>query len=164
MWGVTLPAVHVLLLAVAVRLPWLCLYPVCPQVSADLVDAHLARRALDYLVGFSLSPLLWRRLSPAARSAGLSPADSEIVLFRVLSGARRRLHHVAMHYCLAVCQPPRASLLILSFLCCGLVCKLLVCVSCWFLPRCEGCRALTLLWGFVGCPIFRLSCNLLMPQ
>eukprot|EP00775_Hariotina_reticulata_P013174 gene13174-13305_t len=40
------------------------------QVSDDLVDAYLARRALDYLVGFSLSPLLWRRLSPAARSAG----------------------------------------------------------------------------------------------
>ena len=34
-----------------------------------LVDAYLARRALDYLVGFNLSPVLWRKL-PGARSAG----------------------------------------------------------------------------------------------
>ena len=34
-----------------------------------LVDAYLARRALDYLVGFTLSPVLWRKL-PGARSAG----------------------------------------------------------------------------------------------
>src|SRR6202012_2054204 len=33
------------------------------------VDAYLARRALDYLVGFNLSPVLWRKL-PGARSAG----------------------------------------------------------------------------------------------
>ena len=33
------------------------------------MDAYLARRALDYLVGFSLSPVLWRKL-PGARSAG----------------------------------------------------------------------------------------------
>ena len=39
------------------------------QVDAALVDAYLARRALDYLVGFSLSPVLWRKL-PGARSAG----------------------------------------------------------------------------------------------
>jgi DNA topoisomerase-1 len=38
-------------------------------VDAELVDAYLARRALDYLVGFSLSPVLWRKL-PGARSAG----------------------------------------------------------------------------------------------
>lgn len=35
----------------------------------DLVDAYRARRALDYLVGFTLSPVLWRKL-PGARSAG----------------------------------------------------------------------------------------------
>jgi DNA topoisomerase-1 len=35
----------------------------------ELVDAYLARRALDYLVGFNLSPVLWRKL-PGARSAG----------------------------------------------------------------------------------------------
>ncbi len=39
------------------------------QVDAELVDAYLARRALDYLVGFNLSPVLWRKL-PGARSAG----------------------------------------------------------------------------------------------
>ena len=39
------------------------------QIDAPLVDAYLARRALDYLVGFNLSPVLWRKL-PGARSAG----------------------------------------------------------------------------------------------
>ena len=38
-------------------------------IDASLVDAYLARRALDYLVGFTLSPVLWRKL-PGARSAG----------------------------------------------------------------------------------------------
>lgn len=39
------------------------------HIDQDLVDAYLARRALDYLVGFTLSPVLWRKL-PGARSAG----------------------------------------------------------------------------------------------
>ncbi|HWA70210.1 MAG TPA: type I DNA topoisomerase [Rhizomicrobium sp.] len=39
------------------------------KLNAELVDAYLARRALDYLVGFTLSPVLWRKL-PGARSAG----------------------------------------------------------------------------------------------
>ncbi|MFT6451372.1 MAG: DNA topoisomerase-1, partial [Halocynthiibacter sp.] len=39
------------------------------QVDVPLVDAYLARRALDYLVGFNLSPVLWRKL-PGAKSAG----------------------------------------------------------------------------------------------
>ncbi len=39
------------------------------EIDAALVDAYLARRALDYLVGFGLSPVLWRKL-PGARSAG----------------------------------------------------------------------------------------------
>jgi DNA topoisomerase-1 len=39
------------------------------QIDQQLVDAYLARRALDYLVGFSLSPVLWRKL-PGTRSAG----------------------------------------------------------------------------------------------
>ncbi|KQB95835.1 DNA topoisomerase I [Loktanella sp. 1ANDIMAR09] len=39
------------------------------QVDEPLVDAYLARRALDYLVGFNLSPVLWRKL-PGAKSAG----------------------------------------------------------------------------------------------
>ncbi len=39
------------------------------QVDMELVEAYLARRALDYLVGFTLSPVLWRKL-PGAKSAG----------------------------------------------------------------------------------------------
>ena len=39
------------------------------DINQDLVDAYLARRALDYLFGFTLSPVLWRKL-PGARSAG----------------------------------------------------------------------------------------------
>ncbi len=39
------------------------------DIDQPLVDAYLARRALDYLVGFNLSPVLWRKL-PGARSAG----------------------------------------------------------------------------------------------
>src|SRR6056297_1832254 len=39
------------------------------EIDGDLVEAYLARRALDYLVGFNLSPVLWRKL-PGARSAG----------------------------------------------------------------------------------------------
>ncbi len=39
------------------------------QIDDALVEAYLARRALDYLVGFNLSPVLWRKL-PGARSAG----------------------------------------------------------------------------------------------
>jgi DNA topoisomerase I len=39
------------------------------EVDMELVEAYLARRALDYLVGFTLSPVLWRKL-PGAKSAG----------------------------------------------------------------------------------------------
>ncbi len=39
------------------------------EVDMELVEAYLARRALDYLVGFTLSPILWRKL-PGSRSAG----------------------------------------------------------------------------------------------
>ena len=39
------------------------------DLDVPLVDAYLARRALDYLVGFTLSPVLWRKL-PGSRSAG----------------------------------------------------------------------------------------------
>ena len=39
------------------------------DLDQPLVDAYLARRALDYLVGFNLSPVLWRKL-PGSRSAG----------------------------------------------------------------------------------------------
>ncbi|MEO0995704.1 MAG: type I DNA topoisomerase, partial [Pseudomonadota bacterium] len=39
------------------------------EIDMQLVEAYLARRALDYLVGFTLSPVLWRKL-PGAKSAG----------------------------------------------------------------------------------------------
>jgi DNA topoisomerase-1 len=39
------------------------------DLDQPLIDAYLARRALDYLVGFTLSPVLWRKL-PGAKSAG----------------------------------------------------------------------------------------------
>jgi DNA topoisomerase-1 len=39
------------------------------ELDQPLIDAYLARRALDYLVGFTLSPVLWRKL-PGSRSAG----------------------------------------------------------------------------------------------
>jgi DNA topoisomerase-1 len=39
------------------------------EINQELVDAYLARRALDYLVGFNLSPVLWRKL-PGSKSAG----------------------------------------------------------------------------------------------
>ncbi len=39
------------------------------QLDQELIDAYMARRALDYLVGFSLSPVLWRKL-PGSKSAG----------------------------------------------------------------------------------------------
>ena len=60
------------------------------QIDTDLVDAYLARRALDYLFGFTLSPVLWRKL-PGAKSAGrvqsvalrlICEREHEIELFR----------------------------------------------------------------------------------
>ncbi len=39
------------------------------DLDQDLIDAYMARRALDYLVGFNISPVLWRKL-PGSRSAG----------------------------------------------------------------------------------------------
>ncbi|MCC6983456.1 MAG: type I DNA topoisomerase [Bauldia sp.] len=59
-------------------------------VDETLVEAYLARRALDYLVGFTLSPVLWRKL-PGARSAGrvqsvalrlVCDRETEIELFK----------------------------------------------------------------------------------
>ena len=60
------------------------------KLDEELVDAYLARRALDYLVGFNLSPVLWRKL-PGSRSAGrvqsvalriVCDRENEIELFR----------------------------------------------------------------------------------
>ena len=41
------------------------------KINDNLVNAYLARRALDFLVGFNLSPVLWRKL-PGSKSAGTS--------------------------------------------------------------------------------------------
>ena len=60
------------------------------EIDMELVEAYLARRALDYLVGFTLSPVLWRKL-PGAKSAGrvqsvalrlITERESEIERFR----------------------------------------------------------------------------------
>ena len=60
------------------------------QLDENLIDAYRARRALDYLVGFTLSPILWRKL-PGAKSAGrvqsvalrlIVDREREIELFR----------------------------------------------------------------------------------
>ena len=70
-------------------------------LDEDLIDAYRARRALDYLVGFTLSPILWRKL-PGAKSAGrvqsvalrlIVDREREIELFRaagILVRSRRR--------------------------------------------------------------------------
>ena len=59
-------------------------------LNEDLIEAYLARRALDYLVGFTLSPVLWRKL-PGSRSAGrvqsvalrlICEREAEIEVFR----------------------------------------------------------------------------------
>ena len=39
------------------------------EINTELVEAYLARRALDHLIGFSISPILWRKL-PGSKSAG----------------------------------------------------------------------------------------------
>ncbi len=60
------------------------------DLNQELIDAYLARRALDYLVGFTLSPVLWRKL-PGSKSAGrvqsvalrlISEREAEIEAFR----------------------------------------------------------------------------------
>ena len=60
------------------------------SLNQELIDAYMARRALDYLVGFTLSPVLWRKL-PGSRSAGrvqsvalrlISERESEIEAFK----------------------------------------------------------------------------------
>ena len=60
------------------------------DLNQELIDAYLARRALDYLVGFNLSPVLWRKL-PGSKSAGrvqsvalrlISEREAEIEAFR----------------------------------------------------------------------------------
>lgn len=72
------------------------------DLDTHLIEAYLARRALDYLVGFTLSPVLWRKL-PGSRSAGrvqsvalrlICERESEIEIFRAQEywGIDVRLH------------------------------------------------------------------------
>ena len=56
------------------------------EVSTPLVHAYLARRALDYLIGFHLSPVLWRKLR-GAKSAG----NASISFYAILSSANKIL-------------------------------------------------------------------------
>ena len=60
------------------------------EINIELVDAYMARRALDYLVGFNISPILWTKL-PGSKSAGrvqsvalklIVERENEIELFR----------------------------------------------------------------------------------
>ncbi len=55
------------------------------ELDQPLIDAYMARRALDYLVGFTLSPVLWRNLRARGRDRGLQEP-------RILDG-RRDLRH-----------------------------------------------------------------------
>lgn len=86
--------------------PWVWLVP--RQVSRELVDAYMARRALDYLVGFGISPVLWRRL-PGARSAGDEAAVGRGRLLGVSSIGQSGFQLQAFSanavpaYCLCVC-------------------------------------------------------------
>ena len=83
------------------------------DLDQPLIEAYLARRALDYLVGFTLSPVLWRKL-PGSRSAGrvqsvalrlICEREAEIEAFRareywtrrgrVHDAGRRAVHRAA---------------------------------------------------------------------
>ena len=64
------------------------------DLDQPLIDAYLARRALDYLVGFTLSPVLWRKL-PGAKSAG---RVQSVALRLVVERERAIEAHVAREY------------------------------------------------------------------
>src|SRR5258708_5912819 len=72
------------------------------QIDGALVDAYMARRALDYLVGFTLSPVLWRKL-PGARSAG----RVQSVALRLVSAPEPHIHKfVPRENCRPIPTPP----------------------------------------------------------
>jgi DNA topoisomerase I len=83
------------------------------DLDRELIDAYLARRALDYLVGFTLSPVLWRKL-PGARSAGrvqsvalrlISERETEIEAFTA-----QEFWTVKAQFCTAAGAPIEAQL------------------------------------------------------
>ena len=63
------------------------------EIDSDLVDAYLVRRALDYLIGFEISPLLWRR--NLGRSAG---RVQSVAVKLVVDREREIEHFVAQEY------------------------------------------------------------------
>ncbi|MFM2272142.1 MAG: type topoisomerase [Pseudomonadota bacterium] len=78
------------------------------ELDQDLIDAYLARRALDYLFGFTLSPVLWRKL-PGAKSAGrvqsvalrlIVEREREIEVFRPQEywSVLARLEHLGIQF------------------------------------------------------------------
>jgi DNA topoisomerase-1 len=78
------------------------------ELNHELVEAYLARRALDYLVGFTLSPVLWRKL-PGSKSAG----RVQSVALRIIASAKprsrpsRRANTGASRHCSR--RPPATS-------------------------------------------------------
>ena len=82
-------------------------------VDMELVEAYLARRALDYLVGFTLSPVLWRKL-PGARSAGrVQSVALRIVVDRELEIERfRPQEYWSIEADLAADSPPFTARLV----------------------------------------------------
>ncbi|MBX9616644.1 MAG: type I DNA topoisomerase [Caulobacteraceae bacterium] len=83
------------------------------QIDMELVEAYLARRALDYLVGFTLSPVLWRKL-PGARSAGrVQSVALRIVVDRELEIERfRPQEYWSIEADLAADSPPFTTRLV----------------------------------------------------
>jgi DNA topoisomerase-1 len=83
------------------------------QLDMELVEAYLARRALDYLVGFTLSPVLWRKL-PGARSAGrVQSVALRIVVDRELEIERfRPQEYWSVEADLAADSPPFTTRLV----------------------------------------------------
>ena len=83
------------------------------QLDMELVEAYLARRALDYLVGFTLSPVLWRKL-PGARSAGrVQSVALRIVVDRELEiEAFRAQEYWSVEADLAADSPPFTTRLV----------------------------------------------------
>ena len=78
------------------------------ELDQDLIDAYLARRALDYLFGFTLSPVLWRKL-PGAKSAGrvqsvalrlICEREHEIEIFKPVEywSVLARLEHLGTEF------------------------------------------------------------------
>ncbi|MGQ2992000.1 type I DNA topoisomerase [Brevundimonas sp.] len=83
------------------------------DLDMELVEAYLARRALDYLVGFTLSPVLWRKL-PGARSAGrVQSVALRIVVDRELEIERfRPQEYWSIEADLAADSPPFTARLV----------------------------------------------------